>query len=117
SCHLLSDGILVLIFRDHACESLVKLASTSTDEGRTWTAPALTNVPDARTKQSAGNLPDGTAYLVGHPTGRRARFPLTVLLSADGETFDAGYTLRPTSDLQSRRPTGVHTGTVDCYAL
>jgi len=116
SWYLRADGTIVMVFRDQAGESMVKLAAVSTDEGRTWTAPAATNVPDARTKQSAGNLPDGTAYLVGHPTGRRARFPLTVLLSADGETFDAGYTLRPTSDLQDRRHTGRYKGAGYSYA-
>lgn len=116
SWYLRADGTIVMVFRDQAGESMVKLAAVSTAEGRTWTAPAATNIPDARTKQSAGNLPDGTAYLVGHPTGRRARFPLTVLLSADGDTFDVGYTLRPTSDLQERRHTGEYKGPGYSYA-
>ena len=116
SWYVRPDGTIVMVFRDQAGESMVKLASVSTDQGQTWTAPVGTNVPDARTKQSAGNLPDGTAYLVGHPTGRRARYPLSILLSADGETFDRGFTLRSTDMLQARRHTGVHKGAGYSYA-
>ena len=116
SWYLRADGAIVMVFRDQAGESMVKLAAVSTDEAQTWTAPVRTNVPDARTKQSAGNLPDGTAYLVGHPTGRRARYPLTVLLSADGITFDVGYTLRSTETLQDRRYTGQYKGAGYSYA-
>lgn len=87
------DNAVVMIFRDQA-ESFRKLAAVSIDRGATWTTPVLTNIPDARTKQSAGNLPDGTAFLVGNPVSSRARYPLVVLFSRDGRTFDRAWLLR-----------------------
>ncbi|GAB1817707.1 exo-alpha-sialidase [Herbidospora sp. RD11066] len=99
------DGSIVMVFRDQG-GSFRKLAAVSTDEGATWSASEQSNIPDSRTKQSAGNLPDGTAYLVGNPTGTRNRFPLSVLTSADGENFDRAYNLRTTADLQPLRYPG-----------
>ena len=97
------DGTLVMVFRDQS-SSYCKMASMSHDRGQTWTEPVLTNIPDARVKQSAGNLPDGTAYLVGCPTQAKRRWPLTVLLSNDGICFDKGFLLRAGGDdLQSQR--------------
>ena len=106
------DGTTVMTFRTGD----YKLASASTDNGVTWTDVAATNVPDAQTKQSAGNLPDGTSFLVGTPkkksiatedvtdwadangnnykTRQGLRKPLAILLSKDGTTFDIGYYLR-----------------------
>ncbi|MBP3574384.1 MAG: exo-alpha-sialidase [Prevotella sp.] len=106
------DGTTVMTFRTGD----YKLASASTDNGDTWTDVAATNVPDAQTKQSAGNLPDGTSFLVGTPkkksiatedvtdwadangnnynTRQGLRKPLAILLSKDGTTFDIGYYLR-----------------------
>ncbi|MGL3150238.1 exo-alpha-sialidase [Microbacterium sp. A82] len=100
------DGSVVMVFRDQG-NTFYKLAAISEDEGETWSESVLTNIPDSRTKQSAGNLPDGTSYLVGNPTGNNQRIPLSILLSADGETFDTGYTLRDADDLQPRRYQGV----------
>lgn len=100
------DGDIVMTFRDQGGSSMYKLASVSEDDGETWSRSVVTNIPDSRTKQSAGNLPDGTAYLVGSLTGTKDRFPLVVVLSADGETFDQGYALRDSNDLQPRRYEG-----------
>jgi len=103
SWFLKPDGSIVMVLRDQA-ESFHKLAAVSRDRGETWTTPVLTNVPDSRSKQSAGNLPDGTAYLVGNPTDDRERFPLAILLSRDGTTFDRAWLLRSGgADLQPRR--------------
>ena len=88
-----ADGAIVMIFRDQA-GSFRKLASVSCDRGETWSQPVVTDMPDARTKQSAGNLPDGTAYMVGNPVTRRDRFPLALVLSADGRHFDRAFLLR-----------------------
>jgi len=51
-------------------------------------------MPDARTKQSAGNLPDGTAYFAGNPVTNKTRIPLVLTLSKDGRCFDQAYLLR-----------------------
>ncbi len=87
------DSAVVMVFRDQA-ESFRKLASVSHDRGKTWTRPVLTNMPDARTKQSAGNLPDGSSFLVGNPVESRARYPLVVTVSRDGQVFDRAWLLR-----------------------
>ena len=106
SWYLRPDGAVVMVFRDQGGNTMLKLGAVSEDDGETWTDSELTNVPDSRTKQSAGALPDGTTFLVGNPTGTKNRYPLAVLLSADGVTFDVGYNLRDTDDLQERRHEG-----------
>ena len=66
SQYLQADGTIVMLFRDQK-SSFRKLAAISTDNGQIYTKPALTNMPDGRTKQCAGNLPDGTAFIVSCP--------------------------------------------------
>ena len=114
-----TDGTTVMEFRTG---SYCKYASASTDNGVTWTAVEATNVPDAHTKQSAGNLPDGTSYLVGTPkneksadvtdsnTERLLRKPLAILLSKDGTTFDTGYCLRTSDDNGGKNASGTYDG-------
>jgi hypothetical protein len=100
------DGTLVMVFRDQN-SSYRKMVSLSHDRGETWTEPTVTNIPDARVKQSAGNLPDGTAYLAGNPTGAKRRYPLVAMFSDDGIRFDKALLLRAGgSDLQPQRYPG-----------
>jgi hypothetical protein len=68
----------------------------------------VTNIPDARTKQCAGNLPDGSAYMVGCPVNGKQRYPLVLMLSKDGLCFNKAALLRSggTSDLPPRRYEG-----------
>jgi hypothetical protein len=63
------------------------------------------DTPDSRAKQSAGNLPNGTAFMVNNPSGNKNRFPLAITLSKDGFVFDTAYLLRSgeKSDLQPLR--------------
>lgn len=93
------DHALVMIFRDQGGSSYMRLASVSTDNGETWTKAVKTNYPDSRSKQSAGNLHDGTCFIAGNPTGNKDRKPLTVGLSADGITFDHAWLLRDANDV------------------
>ncbi|MDD7973053.1 sialidase family protein [Roseinatronobacter alkalisoli] len=102
SSYVRQDGALIAIFRDQG-NSFYKIAAMSTDAGENWTNPVLTNMPDARTKQSAGNLPDGTAFMVGNPHPNKARMPLAVVLSDDGYRFDRAFLLRSASDMQPLR--------------
>lgn len=103
SAYVRRDGGVVMVFRDQG-KSFRKLASISRDRGMTWSQAAETNMPDSRSKQSAGNLPDGTAYLVSNPTGSRDRVPLTLALSRDGVRFETAFLLRGgEADLQPRR--------------
>ncbi|CAN5289783.1 hypothetical protein BH09PSE1_BH09PSE1_25640 [soil metagenome] len=96
---------VVMVFRDEDL-SFHQLAARSCDRGQTWSTPVVTAMPDSRAKQSAGNLPDGTAYLVNAPNTDRLRIPLTVTLSADGRTFDRSFLLRGQGDLQPLRYEG-----------
>ena len=103
SWFLRTDGAIVMVMRDQA-GSFCKLASVSHDSGVSWSQPVLTNVPDSRSKQSAGNLPGGMAYMVFNPTGNRNRYPLAIALSADGRAFDRAFLLRKGGNgLQPRR--------------
>ncbi len=88
-----NDGNIVIIFRDQR-SSFKRLASVSKDRGEHWSTPVIIDSPDSRAKQSAGNLPDGTAYLVNNPSGNKNRFPLVITLSRDGYTFDKAFLLR-----------------------
>ena len=100
------DGTLTMVFRDQN-SSYRKMVSLSCDRGETWTEPIVTNIPDARVKQSAGNMPDGTAYLIGNPTGAKRRYPLVALFSDDGIRFDKAVLLRAGgSNLQPQRYPG-----------
>lgn len=108
SWFLQNDGNLVMIFRDQS-NSFKKLASQSSDNGETWTKPALINMPDSSSKQCAGNLPDGTAFMVNNPTNSKDRFPLAITLSKDGKYFDKAYLLRAGGDdLQKMKYEGLY---------
>ena len=87
------DGALVMVFRDQQ-GTFRQLASVSRDSGVTWGRPQIVDMPDSRSKQCAGNLPDGTAYMVNNPSGSKDRFPLVITLSKDGFLFDRAYLLR-----------------------
>ena len=87
------DGALVMVFRDQA-SSFKKLASASHDQGKTWTNAVETSFPDSRSKQCAGNLPDGTPFLIGNPGPGKDRSCLILAMASDGMTFDKAWTLR-----------------------
>ena len=103
----LRGNCVVMVFRDQT-ESFRQLASESCDAGETWTTPVLTDMPDSRAKQSAGNLPDGTAFLINAPRADRVRIPLAITLSRDGRLFDRTYLLRGPADLQPLRFEGLY---------
>lgn len=99
------DYNLVMFMRDQK-SSFVKLYSLSTDRGESWSAPLPTNIPDSRSKQCAGNFPDGRAFWVGNPTGNKSRRLLALSLSEDGYLFDRACLLAGPRDLPPRRREG-----------
>ncbi|MFV3128455.1 sialidase family protein [Niveispirillum sp. KHB5.9] len=101
----LHGACATMVFRDQA-ESFRTLASESCDGGESWSQPTLTDMPDARAKQSAGNLPDGTAFLATAVSHDKARIPLALTLSTDGKLFTRAFLLRGTADLQPLRFAG-----------
>lgn len=88
-----SSGQIVMIFRDQN-STFYKLAAVSADNGAVWSRAVLTNFPDARTKQSAGNFADGTSFMVGNPVTNKLRSPLAVALSKDGIQFKKAFLLK-----------------------
>lgn len=99
SFYIQSDGVIVMVMRDQK-GSYQTLASKSDDRGETWSTTYVINMPDSRSKQAAGNLPDGTVFLINNP-GRVLnnetlpwRIPLTITLSKDGFLFTKSYLLR-----------------------
>ncbi len=96
------DGSLVLLMRDQA-SSFRKLFSVSEDGGRSWTAPALTEIPDSRSKQCAGNLPDGSCFMVWNPAVNKSRRALVIAFSEDGKAFDRAFLIAGPADLPVRQ--------------
>lgn len=109
-----ADGTLVMLFRDQN-STFKKMAATSKDRGETWTKAVVTDFPDSRSKQSAGNLPDGTVYTASNPVNNKTRIPLALTLSKDGNHFDKAWLLRAGGDdLQPQRYEG--TAKRACYS-
>ena len=100
-----TDGTIVMLFRDQA-SSFRKIASESRDLGETWSTPYLTALIDSRSKQCAGNLPDGTAFIVSNPAASKDRTTLGLAFSLDGETFGEYVILRSPADLRERKYEG-----------
>lgn len=112
SWFLRRDGTIVMLFRTRGQHADAWIyASTSIDQGMTWTQPARTNFPDACARICAGNLPNGTTYVINNPShvpgsiykfiGRRN--PLTIATSHDGITFDRAHVIH-SRDTQPRFP-------------
>ncbi len=106
-----SDGSIVMIFRDQA-SSHRKLFSRSRDRGETWTLPEISGIEDSRSKQSAGNLPDGRAFMVWNPSQSKERMPLALAISngGDSSTNDGWdrYIIRTEEELPERRHDGLY---------
>lgn len=105
SQYVTPEGTLVMFFRDQQ-SSFVKLSSVSTDFGQNWSAPMKTGIPDSRSKQCAGTLPDGTAFWVGNPTGNKSRRILVIGLSRDGTEFGKAFLLAGPADLPAQSTPG-----------
>lgn len=80
--YLLPDGSYARFWRTHAGTNYVHC---SPDRGLHWTPLENTNFPDGGSRANAGNLPDGTAYVISNPVKRD---PLMIALARDGRTFD-----------------------------
>ncbi len=86
------DGALVMLLRNY---SGCLYAARNNDLGRTWSAPARTNFLDSTARISAGNLPDGTAYIINNAMPKRYdRSLLTIALARDGVIFDRAWLVR-----------------------
>ncbi|MBC8354362.1 MAG: exo-alpha-sialidase [Planctomycetes bacterium] len=92
SFYLRPDGSVVATLRNY---SGFLHTSASTDNGETWSPVTQTNLPDSTARTSAGNLPDGTAYIINNSMPKQFdRSLLTIALSRDGKTFDRAWIVR-----------------------
>lgn len=120
SQYLRPDGTIVMLFRDQA-STFRKMFSISHNRGLSWSKPSVTTIPDARTKQCAGNIPGvrtqqysrrvqdiGPAFMVSCPMDNKQRWPLVLHISSDGIVFDRTLLLRSgaADDLPPRRYEG-----------
>ena len=105
SLYIRADGAVVLLLRDQS-STYRKLVSVSKDKGEHWGPLAVTDLPDSRSKQCAGNLPDGRIYTVGNLFPRKDRSALHIALSPDGFLFNELYELLHARDLPPRRYEG-----------
>ena len=105
SQYIAGDGKIVMLMRDQN-SSFVKLFSVSGNRGETWSAPERTNIPDSRSKQCTGTLPDGRTFWVGNPTGSKSRCALAVAFSEDGYLYTDARLLAGPEDLPERRKEG-----------
>jgi len=92
------DGVLAMFWRDlggrakeDGAPSLRLYQSVSFDDGEHWSIPERTTIPNCNSRPCAGNLPDGTVYLLNNPISRKH---LILSLSKDGKTFDRHWLVR-----------------------
>ena len=76
-----ASGELVVFFRDRFCDSI--RYSVSTDDGRTWSAPKKTRLPNNNSGIWAAALKSGAIAMVFN-NAHTGRTPLTIALSYDG---------------------------------
>ena len=107
SQYIARDGTLVMFMRDQN-SSFVKLYSVSKDRGESWSAPQKTDIPDSRSKQCTGNLPDGKAFWVGNPTGNKSRRALVLAISENGYLYDSASLLASPADMPAKRKAGLY---------
>ena len=86
---VLSDRKIELLFRSQRHHIY---QSVSNDAGKTWTAPAATELPNPNSGIDAVTLKDGRSILIYNNTPR-GRSPLNVALSPDGQTWTPVVTL------------------------
>jgi hypothetical protein len=95
------DGHWVQLARDLNYSH--RLYYSESEDGRHFSTPTRTDIPDSPSKTTSGSLPDGRNFIIGnfvHDTeqdGTRKhykRYPLVIALSGDGKTFDRAYAIR-----------------------
>lgn len=89
-----AKGQEVGLFRDDK-RSMRMFVSVRDNADQPWPTAVITNIPDSVSKPHAGNLPDGSAYLLGnHVPKLWRRDPLTLALSKDGKYFSKVWAVR-----------------------
>jgi hypothetical protein len=78
----------------------------SSDNGKTWSEPALTSYTDCSCRFQFGRLPDGRFFGLSCPNPKGARSPLVLATSTDGVVFDRHYVLGEFPGVKPRLPGG-----------
>ena len=82
----LADGRINALFRDNGASNRL-FQAFSTDQGRTWTLPRLTNFPNTASKFFALKLSTGPWALISNANPKAGRRELYLSLSDDGLIF------------------------------
>ncbi len=82
----LPDGRLHGLFRDNGGSSRL-FQSISSDSGRTWSRPQITNFPNASSKCYSLRLASGARVLISNANPKLARREMYLSLSEDGLVF------------------------------
>ena len=87
------DGTIVIFWRDESQSGRVWV-NHSTDGGRTFSDPMISDIPDAMSRNYAGRLADGRYYLCNNANYvLHNRMHLTLLIGEHGYRFDRVYIL------------------------
>lgn len=85
-CWEQDDGTLIAAIRDNGGSAKL-FRSVSTDHGQTWSAPVITNYPNATSKLFTLKTSRGYRVLVSNANPKIGRRELHLAISADGVTF------------------------------
>ena len=87
------EGAIFMFHRNETDEMRLRVA-VSEDGGRSWTPPMLSNIPDSKSRVSAGRLTDGRFFLINNAIADLLnRVPLMISISSDGVKFERQYFL------------------------
>ncbi len=89
-----TDDDKIFMFHRNETDEMRLRVALSEDGGRSWTPPMLSNIPDSKSRVSAGRLADGRYFLINNAIADLLnRVPLMISLSADGVKFESQYFL------------------------
>jgi hypothetical protein len=84
----------IFMFHRNETDELRLRVALSEDGGRSWTHPMLSNIPDSKSRVSAGRLHDGRYFLINNAIADLLnRVPLMISVSQDGLKFEKQYFL------------------------
>ena len=87
------DGAIFMFLRNETDEMRLRVA-LSEDGGRSWSPPMLSNIPDSKSRVSAGRLADGRYFLINNAIADLLnRVPLMISISTDGVKFERQHFL------------------------
>ncbi len=96
----MESGRIMVFWRDEgaSCQLYV---NWSDDGGRTFSVPALSDIPDSMSRVYAGRLSDGRYYICNNAIANLLdRSPLMLLLSDDGMVFNKVYMVNDSLTIQ-----------------